>query len=322
MQNYSFLQKQLHHLVLGNKLIKKSLFEIEKIFFVKQLADIRNQHHVFITGLPRSGTTILLEFLYQGKEFASLTYRDMPFVLAPNLFCKISKKGNIKSQERIHQDGIHFDLNSPEAFDDIFFQTFTDEEIKDNLEIFISLVLQRYRKQRYLSKNNNNYKRIKLIHSVFPNALIFITYRDPIQHAYSLLKQHRRFCEIQKKNKFVLKYMNFLGHNEFGLNYKSWHLPEEYNDPFTLNHWLEQWHLFYQNIITDITKNKNVILISYEKLCNNTELTKNLVLKLNLNQNEYKNYFKLSQQNVKERCDEHLLMKCNKSQDLLNRIGL
>ena len=65
-----------------------------------------------------------------------------------------------------------------------------------------------------------------------------------------------------------------------------------------------------------------MILISYDKLCNNSELTNNLVLKLNLNKNEYKNYFKLSRQNVKEGYDESLLMKCNQSQEKLNEMGL
>ena len=46
----------------------------------------------------------------------------------------------------MHQDGIKFDLNSPEAFDDVFFQIFNNDESKENLEIFVSLVLQRYKK--------------------------------------------------------------------------------------------------------------------------------------------------------------------------------
>ncbi len=322
MQNYNFLQKNLHRLVLGNSLIKKTLFDIEKSLFYKKQFETKNQQHVFVTGLPRSGTTILLNFIFQTNEFASLCYRDMPFILSPNLYSKISKKKNIQSQERMHQDGIKFDLNSPEAFDDIFFKTFIDEEIKENLEIFVSLILKRYKKKRYLSKNNSSYKRIKIINSIFPDAIILIPYRNPLQHAYSLLKQHNHFCKAQKKDKFILDYMNFLGHNEFGLNYKSWNLSEKYENPFTLNHWLEQWCFFYKNIIMDIKKNKNVILISYEKLCNNLELTKNLVLKLNLNQNKYDNFFKLSHQNIKEDYDKSLLIECNKFQEKLNEISL
>ena len=47
--------------------------------------DLKNQSHIFITGLPRSGTTSLLNFLYSSNQYASLTYRNMPFVLSPNL---------------------------------------------------------------------------------------------------------------------------------------------------------------------------------------------------------------------------------------------
>ena len=62
MNKYTFLQKKLHKLCLKNNIIKKSLFEIEKILFFKK--DILNKEsHIFITGLPRSGTTTLLNFL-------------------------------------------------------------------------------------------------------------------------------------------------------------------------------------------------------------------------------------------------------------------
>ena len=40
--------------------------------------------HVFVSGLARSGTTALLNALYQSGTFASLSYDDMPFILAPN----------------------------------------------------------------------------------------------------------------------------------------------------------------------------------------------------------------------------------------------
>ena len=43
------------------------------------------KNHIFITGMPRSGSTVLLYYLYQSELFASLTYRDMPFVISPKL---------------------------------------------------------------------------------------------------------------------------------------------------------------------------------------------------------------------------------------------
>ena len=57
-----------------------------------------NGDHVFITGLARAGTTILLNALYKSNLFASLSYSDMPFVLAPNLWSKISfKRGDLST---------------------------------------------------------------------------------------------------------------------------------------------------------------------------------------------------------------------------------
>ena len=88
MQNYSAIQKFLHDFVLKKKIINKSLFELEKIFYLKN-KEIKNQSHIFITGMPRSGTTCLLNLLFSSEQFASLTYNNMPFILSPN-FSKLS----------------------------------------------------------------------------------------------------------------------------------------------------------------------------------------------------------------------------------------
>ena len=63
MHNYSVIQKYFHDFVLTKKFINKSLFELEKIIYLKKI-EIRDQSHIFITGLPRSGTTSLLNFIY------------------------------------------------------------------------------------------------------------------------------------------------------------------------------------------------------------------------------------------------------------------
>ena len=84
MDNYNFIEKQLHDLILGNNFISKSLFELEKTLF--KFEDLTNEYHIFITGLPRSGTTILMNYIYQANCFSSFKYSDMPFILSPNLF--------------------------------------------------------------------------------------------------------------------------------------------------------------------------------------------------------------------------------------------
>ena len=65
----------------------------------------------------------------------------MPFIMSPNLSKLIQKKSNIVKTERLHQDGIMFDLDSPEAFDEVFFSTFNNDDIKDELIIYLYLVI-------------------------------------------------------------------------------------------------------------------------------------------------------------------------------------
>ncbi len=310
MHNYSFIQQQTHHLALGNKFVKKSLFEIEKIIFEKQLSNSQNDQHVFVTGLPRSGTTILLEFLYKTNIYASLTYSDMPFILSPNLFSKIRKQQKTPSKERMHKDGIKINLQSPEAFDDVFFQTFDENETRNNLSVFISLILKKYKKKRYLSKNNNNFKRIDLLHSIFPNAKFVIPFRSALQHANSLLSQHRNFCRLHEQNKFISQYMNYLGHLEFGLIHKSWHSPKDFKDPFSLNYWLEQWLFFYDMVHQKYLNHPSVIFISYEALCDKKSVQNKVLEKLDVNLNiDFS--FSLSSKNITESYDDNLLDKCN-----------
>ena len=296
MQNYSNIQKFLHDFVLSKKIINKSLFELEKIIFLKN-KDILNQSHVFITGLPRSGTTILLNFLYSSDEYASLTYNNMPFILSPK-FSKLFHKKDIEKKERLHRDGIFFDNNSPEALDEIFFDN-NEEFIKNELENYIKLILLNKEKNKYLSKNNLNYKRIDLIQSILPNSIFLIPIREPLQHANSLLNQHLNFNQIHKKDDFVRRYMNYLGHNEFGLNHKPWNSPIQFNDLNNINYWLEQWNLFYEFIYNKLKIYKNCNFIVYEEL-NNPNYIEKILKKINLEKDKKVNLQFFKNLNKKE----------------------
>ena len=263
MQNYSAIQKFLHDFVLSKQFINKSLFELEKIIYTKN-KDIKNQSHIFITGLPRSGTTCLLNFIYSSNQYTSLTYRNMPFVLSPN-FSKLFNKKNTPQKERVHDDGIAYDINSPEAFDEIFFNN--DEIfIKHEFLKYLQLILLSENKVKYLSKNNLNYKRVDLINSILPNSFFLIPIREPLQHSYSLLKQHLHFSQLQKNDDFIRRYMNYLGHNEFGLNHKRWNNPVNFYDLNKIDYWIEQWLLFYKNIYNKYQSYINSYFVIYEEL--------------------------------------------------------
>ena len=292
MDNYNFLQKLLHDIILGNRIINELLYDLEKLIFLKD-KNLENKSHIFISGLPRSGTTSLLNFLYSSKEFASLKYSNMPFILSPNFSKIFNKNKNLNKNYRLHSDGILYDLESPEAFDEVFFRN-KEKYVRDELLNFLKLILISENKDKYISKNNLNYKRINLICSILPNCKFLIPIRDPIEHSNSLLKQHKLFMELQKNNDFIRRYMNYIGHNEFGIDHISWNKPINYFNFNDINYWLEQWLLFYQSIKDNFKNNKNCLFIKYEHLTDKNYLLKiidkiDLQNKDILNQKNFKN---------------------------------
>ena len=211
-----------------------------------------------------------------------------------------------KYKERAHGDGIFINYSSPEALDEIFLKTYSDTELQEFYPDYISLLLYIQSKKRYLSKNNYNYRRLSQLIDIFPNSNFLLLARSPIHHASSLHKQHQNFIKLQKKDKFVLRYMNYLGHYEFGLNHKPWFTPQSYLDPKELNYWLEQWYLFYSNL-TKKKLNKNMRYVVYEKLVDQSYI-KNLFdfLKLNTDLVDFKNF---NNANLKSKDFDNNLLK-------------
>ena len=288
-ENYSLIDKLLHRLVLNNNLLQSILYDLEKKFF-KDKNDEIDHNHIFITGLARSGTTILLNLLHSSDIFGSLTYRDMPLILAPNLWKSLSnKKRTVTSIDRLHGDNIKINLNSPEAFEEIFWKfLLKNSYIKkkhlifhklnlshiEEFKSYIRLVLKSKNKKNYLSKNNNNILRLKYLTKYFENSTFVLMFRDPINHANSLLKIHKKFMTFQKKNEFIENYMTMLGHHEFGFNHKFFKIHESDNSNFSvdmckLEFWLQLWYNYYKYAIQNCNS-KNMKFICYENFCANS----------------------------------------------------
>ena len=116
--NYNLISRIFHRITLQSNMLQNVFFDLEKFLFLDKNSKIQTKS-LFITGLARSGSTILLNNLYDTGYFASLKYSDMPFILCPNLWHKINIfnfKKDLK-QIRAHNDGIEFNYTSPEAFE-------------------------------------------------------------------------------------------------------------------------------------------------------------------------------------------------------------
>ncbi len=258
--------------------------------------DIVGERHVFVSGLARAGTTVLMRRFYATNLYCSLTYRDMPFVLAPNLWRKLaclSKRTVAATTERAHGDRIMVDVDSPEGLEEVFWRVFTgdtyierkrlkphlpDSETRWKYVCYINAILNAKdgRVSRYLSKNNNNILRLNTIRHVFPRALILIPFREPLSHAGSLLRQHRNFVKAQENDRFVRSYMTWLVHHEFGLDHRPFRFDEDCaTQAYTyrtdmIDYWLELWCATYGWL--EYAAPKDAIFVCYEDLCSCTDV--------------------------------------------------
>src|SRR3546814_6853228 len=57
-----------------------------------------------------------------------------------------------------------------------------------------------------------------LLLKLFPDARFVLPLRDPAAHIASLVKQHRLFCQGERRHPAALDHMQRIGHFEFGLD--------------------------------------------------------------------------------------------------------
>lgn len=260
----------MHRLAFHNAVLQEVLSDLEAKLLAGRWAQCRVERPVFIASLPRAGTTVLLEILHRLPDLSSHTYRDMPFLLTPVLWNSVSstfqRRGTIR--ERAHGDGLAVSEDSPEAFEEVLWKKFypckyackqihlwkTDDADRTFVDFFRTHMRKVIALRdpdspaagRYLSKNNANIARIELLLAMFPDADILVPVRNPVEHAVSMLRQHRNFTERHATDPFTQEYMEDIGHYEFGSLHKPIAFPALDDltrdlDPGSLAYWLAYW---------------------------------------------------------------------------------
>lgn len=209
---------------------------IETRLLGSALTDVRIDRPIYVTGLARSGTTILLETLARHPAVGTHRYRDFPMLFTPylwNRWLDLVPRHPEPPAERSHGDGIAVTSESPEAFEEPLWMAF----FPDQHDASVSAVLDRnthhpaferfYRdhvrkllalrkRRRYVAKGNYNLTRIAYLAKLFPDARFVIPVRDPVWHIASLMKQHRLFLEGEHGNPGARRHLRRVGHFEFG----------------------------------------------------------------------------------------------------------
>lgn len=291
---YSKVDQFLHSLAFRSIGLQKMLADMEDQFYRKRICDTPVAAPVFITSLPRAGTTLMLETLAALPQFASHTYRQMPFVLCPLLWNTLSQRFHRSGevQERAHGDGMTIGFDSAEAFEEVLWkafwpdkyhadriETWTGEEDNEDFDEFFvnhvkKIILLRSDAQRdpvrYVSKNNANVARIPMLTRLFPDCVIVLMFRSPLQHAISLHRQHENFLQKHAEDPFIRQYMEQIGHLEFG----------DLLRPFDFNGWLENdgrhtsdqvgfWIAYWVNCFRHVLDARSgaVKLVDYDRCC-------------------------------------------------------
>jgi hypothetical protein len=276
-ERYSAAERFLHRIAFFSPRLQRTLAQVETDLYARQLKTITPDRPVFVTGLPRAGTTLVLDILFETGAFATFTYRTMPFPLSPLLWQRLSKPFQKKAvtQERAHGDGMEVSVESPEAFEEaIWLNHLSDAYVRDNRLLplgaeavdseFKTAFTDLIRKLivahtgdtistglRYLSKNNANISRVAAIQRLFPDASVLVCFRHPFTHCRSLAAQHERFLAMHREDAFARDYMKWIGHHDFGSNFRpidfnrdGFGRPEKSDAAFWLRYWINAYTQF------------------------------------------------------------------------------
>lgn len=298
-RDYGFADRAVHRVAFATLPAQVALTDLEDRLYAHRLADIGTPAPLFITALPRVGTTLMLELFDRLSEYCSHTYRDMPFVLCPMLWQRFSGRFQRTNapRERAHGDGMKISADSVEAFEEIIWKFFFKPHYQPYRIVprgalehaeFRSFLTQHLRKivalrsvgtgvkPRYVSKNNADVARLRGLGTLYPDSVFLVLFRDPVQHAASLLRQQLRFLEVHAEDGFAKFYMAAIGHHDFGANFRpldfdGWLAGRRSAEPTAPDFWLEYWAACYGHVLKhvrapDAHTRAPIHLVSYDGL--------------------------------------------------------
>jgi len=194
------------------------------------------QAPVYLCGLPRAGTTILLEALSMHADVGTHRYSDYPFVHLPYWWSRLAghmPKSDAPPIERAHGDRILVTPQSPEALEESLWMSFFghlhDAEQVQILDSFaknpdfeahyrahVGKLLLARGKRRYVCKSSYNIARMLYLRKIFPDARFVVAVREPAAHVQSLMRQHARFTSALTENVRDREHMKRIGQFAFG----------------------------------------------------------------------------------------------------------
>lgn len=270
------------------------------------LAPVSIQAPIYIAGLARSGSTVLLETVASHPGVASHRYRDFPFVFTPywwNRFLDRAPRKPAAPKPRVHGDGLVVSSESPEALEEplwmAFFPAAHDPRSAQVLDAatdhpaFAAFYGNHLRKlllvrsgKRYACKGNYHVARLEYLLKLYPDARFLVPIRRPRDHVASLMKQHELFVAGETRHPRALAQMRACGHFEFGLDRRVINLGDGqavadverlWTDGEEARGWARYWSQVYGFLARRLAANealrRAVLVVRFEDLCGQAEET-------------------------------------------------
>jgi hypothetical protein len=297
--------------IAGRRRLWIGIGNLETRLLADEIAERPVEQPIYVSGLARSGTTILLEVLSRHDAVVTHRYKDYPPIFTPYLWNRLLERmpqQQAKAVERTHADGIMVTPESPEALEEILWMAFfpcihdssasavldgatTNSEFESFYRSHISKLLRVRGGTRYLSKGNYNITRLEYLLKLFPDARFVIPVREPLWHIASLMRQHALFCEGERGNPRALEHMRRVGHFEFGLDRRPINAADpsciaavtaawEQGDEVT--GWALYWSHIYGYVADRLEANQRLkeatLVMRFEDLCHSPRQTIQQVL--------------------------------------------
>ena len=260
---------------------------------------------IYVAGLARSGTTILLEVLASHPEVATHQYRDFPFLFIPYWWRQTldrSAPAPGAARERAHGDRLMVTPHSPEAMEEMlwmaFFNRLHDPRVRNTLDAgaahprferfyadHIKKLLLISGRSRYAAKGNYNLSRMEYLLKLFPDARFVLPVRSPREQIASLIKQHKLFSAAAREHPRSVAHLDRVGHFEFGLHRTCINVDGHaeviesieslWREGQHARGWARYWATLYRWVASRLASSESLrratLVLRYEQLCDDSE---------------------------------------------------
>ncbi|HEX8523195.1 MAG TPA: sulfotransferase [Tepidisphaeraceae bacterium] len=282
----------------------RGLGRMESWLVREQIARTPITQPIYVTGLARSGTTILLEILASHPQVATHQYRDFPFLFIPYWWRQTlerSAPAPLAAKERAHGDRLMVSAQSPEAMEEVLWMSFFKQLHNPTLSNVLNSLVSHpaferfYRdhisklllitgRQRYAAKGNYNLTRLEYLLKLFPDARFVLPIRRPREQIASLMKQHRLFSEAARAHPRSVAHLDRVGHFEFGVHRRCINpgdtpaiesIEALWREGQEVRGWARYWATLYRWVAARLAASdalrRATLIVRYEQLCDQPE---------------------------------------------------